>query len=92
LLVRLSGLRYYLAKIGLQLTKNQLNVVIRLELLQDQAVPTGTSQHVPAKSVTKATFAQATEPKAGTNVLQATMAPLLDSRSAYLVLQATSAN
>ena len=91
MLVRPSGLRYYLAIIGLQLTKNQLNAVMLLELLQDQAVLTGTSQRVPAKSATKVTFAQATEPKASTNVLQATMAPLLDSRRAYLVLQATSA-
>jgi hypothetical protein len=69
LLARPSGHRYYLAKIGLQSTKNQLNAVMLLELLQAQAVLTGTSQRAPAKSAIKVTFAQATEHKAGTNVL-----------------------
>ena len=50
-------------------TKNQLNAVMLLELLQAQAVLTGTSQRAPAKSAIKVTFAQATEHKAGTNVL-----------------------
>jgi len=54
-------------------------------------VLTGISQLEPAKTATKVTFAQVTEPKVDTNVLQATMVLLLDSRRAYLVLQAINA-
>jgi hypothetical protein len=57
-----------------------------------RAALTGISQRAPAKSVTKVTFALATDRKADTSALRDTMAPLQALPNACLVLQVTNAH